>query len=345
MNNKSLFKSSWQASSNIALVKYWGKRGRQLPQNPSVSFSLSKCVSKTQVEIFNSDEKGTLVDYTFSGELKPEFAHRISQFLNGIHDICPKLNDKKLIIASTNTFPHSAGIASSASFYASLAMSLMEFGCMDTELNDHQKLQFASQLARLGSGSASRSVFGGFCSWGKIKNLSATHDEFASPINDIHQEFIGLQDSICIVDNGAKQVSSSQGHKLMNFHPYAQARFALANENSATLVDVLKNGDWETFGEIIETEALGLHALMMQSLPSVILLKPKTLTLIEEVKEIRSALNIPLYFTLDAGPNLHLIYRKSDKVKIQNELQELSHSMEIEMIHDEQGQGPSKLEL
>jgi diphosphomevalonate decarboxylase len=159
-----------QSPSNIALVKYWGKRPIQLPQNPSISFSLS--TSKTKMEISYIQTKSRtedFVDLYFEDKLNPAFGQKIQKYLLSITKYLPFLSRFKLEIKSNNTFPHSSGIASSASSMSALALNLclLERKLFGTLIEERDFLAKASFLARLASGSASRSVYAGFTIWGE----------------------------------------------------------------------------------------------------------------------------------------------------------------------------------
>ena len=155
-----------------------------------------------------------------------------------------------------------------------------------------------------------------------------------------------MRDTILIVDHGPKAVSSSDGHALMHGHPYAQTRFAQAGQNLQELVPVMESGDMERFIALTEHEALSLHAMMMTSSPGYVLVKPGTLDIIEKVRVAREEDQLPVCFTLDAGPNVHLLYpeavEETAKAWIEAELKQ--HCHEGQIIHDRSGSGPVQLE-
>jgi len=309
----------YSAPSNIALIKYWGKYPVQLPANPSVSFTLQNCKTETVVEAKKLEKKTKdfQVKVLVDGKVNTEFIPKILSFLERIKSHFSFLNAYHFTIKTHNTFPHSSGIASSASGFAALASCLVS---IEQQLsgNEPQDLNFQkiSFVARLGSGSASRSISGPMMIWGKHKNLENSADEFALAHTDIAEVFKTYQDVILLVDKGQKQVSSSVGHGLMQNHPFAGSRFEQAKNNMIELIEVLKNGDLSRFISITESEALSLHAMMMSSQPYFILMKPNTLQIIEEVWNFRTSTDIPLSFTLDAGANVHLLFPKSHKVKV-----------------------------
>ncbi len=349
INNKNSGSIGWESPSNIALIKYWGKKGNQLPCNPSISMSLRNSLTRTKLS-YEPIGDGDRLIFLFEGKRQLAFEQRIEKFFDHLSGYFNFLNHYKISISSENTFPHSAGIASSASAMSSLALCLcsMEEEITGVQLGDEEFYRKASLIARLGSGSASRSVYGGFVAWGESNSFSKSSDEYAVPFSQYtHPIFQDFQDTILMVSAKKKDVSSSAGHQLMQNHPYALARFAQANVHFESMLGVLRSGDLDRFIEIMENEALSLHGLMMNSKPSYTLLKPNTLELIERIRLFRASSNIPIGFTLDAGPNIHLMYPKSEKEIIipfiESEL--LGFLENGKYIIDEKGDGPQKIKM
>ena len=301
----------WSAPSNIALVKYWGKKENQIPANPSISFTLTNCKTITKLAFAKKEAKGNFsFDLLFEGKSKEDFKPKIQKFFERIEIYCPYLNDYHFTINTENTFPHSSGVASSASGMAALAMNIMSLEkALNPEMTDGYFYPKASFLARLGSGSACRSVKGSVVVWGKHADIEESSNLFgvAFPLN-IHANFQNYQDTILLVDKGEKQVSSTIGHDLMHSHPFAEQRFAQAHHNLAAIKTVLETGNLNEFIKITESEALTLHAMMMTSLPYFILMKPNTLEIINRIWKFRTETKIPVCFTLDAGANVHVLY-------------------------------------
>ena len=340
-------KVGWQSPSNIALVKYWGKRGKQLPQNPSISFTLSECRSETFIGFEKADLFG--FQFFFEGKENPAFGAKIEKFLLENQAFFPFINQLRLKVESRNTFPHSSGIASSASSMSAFVMGLMEIESLlvgPSTGSGTIDLCKASFFSRLASGSAARSVFPKMALWGATDCCKGSSDEYAVPLeNNIHPVFKTYRDSILIVSNAQKSVSSRAGHGLMEGNPYAPARYAQANENIKNQLAALKSGDLDTFINITESEALQLHALMMCSNPSFILMKPNTLRIIETVRNFRNETHIPLCFTLDAGPNVHLLYPDSEAEKVENFIKSelATYCNQGRWIADHVGDDPKKL--
>jgi diphosphomevalonate decarboxylase len=213
-------------------------------------------------------------------------------------------------------------------------------------MNEVETMKKASNLARLGSGSACRSIYPLIASWGESAAIPDSSNLNGTPLaNDLHPEFRTYKDAILLVSKKEKDVSSRAGHKLMENNPYATVRYEQAKNHLAQLMIALKNGDLDTFIQITELEAMTLHALMMSSSPYFLLLEPNTITLIKKIRTFRENTKIPVCFTLDAGPNIHLLYPEAfqDKVNdfIQNELS--AYCEQNKWIADQVGKGPISL--
>ncbi len=329
---------TWKAPSNIALVKYWGKRNVQLPENPSISFTLSNCFTETTLEFKKNkreakvtrldDEVGGLsataieqyheFDVFLDGERKPEFKKKIGVFLRRIIGVIPFICDYDLVIRTHNSFPHSSGIASSASGMAALSLCIMSMErALNPSISDELFYKKASLLARLGSGSAARSIKGELVVWGKHEHIQGSSDQYGVAFpHKVHENFKNYQDTILLVDKGEKVVSSTVGHNLMHGHPFAQQRFAQANKNLSKLSEILQNGNLEEFVNLVESEALTLHAMMMTSNPYFILMKPNTLQIIDKIWKFRKETGSHVCFTLDAGANVHVLFPAKEKVLV-----------------------------
>ena len=305
---------AWQSPSNIALVKYWGKYDPQLPANPSVSLTLNQCRTNTSVWCGPRPSAATgtySFEFLLSGTPKPDFHPKIEGFFHRISSYLPFLTQVHLRIESENTFPHSSGIASSASAMSALALCLWQIARGSEALSDPEFYRQASYLARLGSGSACRSIWGPVVVWGETPGIPQASQEFGWASDRVHPVFADYQDTILLIDQGQKSVSSTVGHQLMVGHPFAEARFKQAHDHLGQMMEVLAQGDLDRFVDLVEREALTLHALMMASNPSFVLMKPATLAVIEKIRAYRKATQNPVCFTLDAGANVHVLYPKS----------------------------------
>ncbi len=341
-------KVSWSSPSNIALVKYWGKYGNQLPQNPSLSFTLTNCTTTTQVQ-FQPKPKNEqyAFSFLFEGKKQPAFHPKMEAFFERIAPFCPYLYTHELTIASFNSFPHSSGIASSAASMSALALSLLSIEAQGGGLLSKEAFnKKASFLARLGSGSAARSIEGPMMSWGETNAIKGSSQKYATCIDqEIHPVFRSYQDTILIIDKGQKKVSSTLGHQLMDNHPYATARFEQAHQHMTRLMAILAQGELDDFMQLVELEALTLHALMMASNPYFVLMQPNTLAVLNKIWAFRAATKLPLCFTLDAGANVHLLYPEQHKEAIGAFIAtELASFCEAgQYIEDQVGTGAKKL--
>lgn len=315
--NKSI---TYSCPSNIALVKYWGKKegGIQLPANASISWSLSDLRATTTVQVSPKKAASPELVFLLDGIPKPSFEPKINNFLKRIEPVLPFLGEVDLHISSKNNFPHGAGIASSAAGFGAMAMALVEAEGQ-IELGSDEFLQKASYCARLGSGSASRSVYGEPAIWGLTPSYNGSTDEYAVPFRaDIHPDLSNWMDAVMIVDAGEKSVSSTEGHALLSEHAYAQSRFNQAQKNLNELLSVLQKGEVERFIALVESEALQLHAMMMSSIPYYMLMRPHTISIIQEIWNYRRETSLPVCFTLDAGANVHVLFDARYKDDIQN---------------------------
>lgn len=306
-----------ESPSNIALVKYWGKFANQIPANPSISFTLDQCKSITKLDFEKKTSNDNFsFEFFFEGHHKPAFEGKITTFFDRISSFIPFLKDYHFVIKSENTFPHSSGIASSASAMSALSGCIMQMEKQMFQTDEKYFLNKMSFLARLGSGSACRSVAGPAMIWGKHNNTPESSDLYAVTYDNLHSNFQNFQDTILLVDKGEKQVSSTVGHELMNDHPFAKNRFEQAHQNLDEMKIALSTGDLDKFIYFTESEALTLHAMMMASFPYFILMKPNTLEIINQIWQFRREQNVPLCFTLDAGANVHLLYPEKHKIQV-----------------------------
>lgn len=339
----------WQSPSNIALIKYWGKKGDQIPSNASLSFTLSNAFTEVIFEALPGDNRELLVDFFFEGKRQLQFLPRIRQYLSRILTYFPFLQQLKMVIKSRNTFPHSSGIASSASSMSAIALCICTLEQILFKKPDTDEfMKKASFMARLGSGSACRSVYGGFVSWGKHPLLENSSDEFAAPLaGPVHPLFHNLKDSVMIISSSKKKVSSTQGHRMMEDHPFASARFRQADINMEQLLSALTSGDFELFIKIIENEALTLHGLMMSYGQGIILTEPETFRILAEIRNFRETTGINICYTIDAGPNVHLIYPGEVTERVQEFIRTrlLKFCENDKWIDDSIGSGPQPLSI
>ena len=340
---------TFSSPSNIALVKYWGKKENQIPANPSISFTLNNCKTITKLSFAKHEKVSNDFSFVllFEGKPKEDFKPKIQKFFERIEQYCPYLKQYHFTIDTENTFPHSSGIASSASGMAALSMNIMALErLLNPEITDDYFYQKASFLARLGSGSACRSIKGQIVCWGNHADISGSSDLFGVEFpSKIHAIFNDYQDTILLVDKGEKQVSSTVGHDLMHDHPFAERRFSQAHENLSKIKNILENGNLEQFIAIVESEALTLHAMMMTSMPYFILMKPNTLEIINKIWKFRTETKIPVCFTLDAGANVHVLYPENVVNEVLQFIKDelVGYCQNANYICDEIGSGSQQL--
>jgi diphosphomevalonate decarboxylase len=321
-----------------------------MPENPSLSLTLNESRTITSVEYKFSDKAKLSWEFFFDGNRAPGFEPKLQTFFDSISEFLPFLDNLNLKIESSNTFPHSTGIASSASALSALSLCILDIANLIANYEDDPQifLRKASFIARIGSGSASRSLFPAYSVWGKSESISNSSDEYAIPLSIPENSFfMGLKDAVLIVSSDKKEVSSTLGHGLMNTNPYATLRYQHARENLDLLITAIKKEDKDEFIKITENEALTLHGLMMSSQPGFILLKEGSIEIIRKVRDFRKETGIFICFTLDAGPNIHLLYHADNqeavKEFINTELQDYTEQRMI--IWDGKGNGPEKLSV
>ncbi len=286
-------KATAVAPANIAFIKFWGKKDASLriPFNTSISMNLSGAVTTTTVEFspkYKIDEV-TLIDGVFSDTEK----ERVVEHLDRIRKKAGMNLHAR--VATKNSFPKSTGIASSASGFAALTVAAA--GALGLNLSEKE----LTILARLGSGSACRSIPDGFVKW---------KDTFAYSLYPAH--YWDLRDILVIVENTAKDVSSSAGHDLASTSPYFSVRLGNLPERIARVEVALKEKDFQKLGEAIEEDSLDMHQVMQTQNPPLMYWNDATKILMDAAISWRKN-GLPVYFTIDAGPNVHLICEGKDE--------------------------------
>jgi len=281
------------AHPNIAFIKYWGNRDETLriPMNSSLSMNLDALSTITSVE-FRSDLKQD--ELIIDGlNASPDATKRVSTFLDHIRSRTPEKN--KAAVISQNNFPMATGIASSASAFAALAAAASKAAGIELDTAE------LSRLARRGSGSASRSVPDGFVEW-----QAGNSDEDSYAFSIAPASYWHLVDLIAVVCHSPKKVASSRGHTLAATSPLQSARVADSQRRLQICRKAILEKDFSTFAEIVELDSNLMHAVMMTSTPQLIYWEPATLEIIKKVIEWRSQ-GLPVCYTIDAGPNVHLL--------------------------------------
>ena len=288
-----MMKATAMAHPNIAFIKYWGIRDEELklPVNDSISMNIGCLSTHTTV---NFDPQLDADSLTLNGEIaSPEALSRASQFLDRIRQIAGAPYFAHII--SENNFPIGAGIASSASAFAALALAAA--AALDLALSEKE----LSNLARFGSGSACRSVPGGFVEWHTDLFSGESYAVSIAP-----KDHWMLVDLIAILSDQHKPVGSEAGMLLADTSPLQQARILDAPRRIEVCRNAILNRDFEAFAQVTEQDSNLMHAVMMTSRPPLFYWQPQSLAIMLAVKEWQAD-GIPVTYTLDAGPNVHLI--------------------------------------
>ncbi|MBW7884965.1 MAG: diphosphomevalonate decarboxylase [Caldilineaceae bacterium] len=303
-----------RAGTNIAFIKYWGVADPELnlPLSNSISMTLASAVTTTTVR-WDTRANMYMDEVTIDGEtLFGDKASRVVRHLDYIRELAGGVPFRAKVV-SQNNFPMASGIASSASGFAALTVA----ACAAIGLRvEKDRL---SAIARRGSGSARRSIFGGFVEWeqGREDNSSVAHQLYP-------EEHWNLRDVIVVVDSNSKHVSSQRGHVLAATSPFNVARIDRLFSVLQEVRTAIATCDLDRLGPIIERDALAMHGVMMTSNPSLIYWQPATVEVIKAVRRWRDEDNLRAYFTIDAGPNVHIICEPSTEPEILLRLKELS---------------------
>ncbi len=307
---ESELRATARAGANIALIKYWGKRDDDLnlPLNDSLSMTLSEALTITTVAY---DEGLRTDEFYLDGErVLDDRARRVSRHLDRIRALYYPMFAR---VASVNSMPASTGLASSASGFAALTVAAIEaFG---EGLPDEQTV---STLARLGSGSACRSVPGGFVHW---HAGAREEDSYAETLFDAN--WWDLRDLCVVVNTAPKEISSAQGHRLAAAHPFMDTRQRALPGRLAAVQGALAARDFEILGSLVEQESLEMHALMLSANPACLYMAPASLAFVHAVRRWRDD-GLPVYVTLDAGPNPHLLCEGRHEAAVLRRVEELA---------------------
>ncbi|CAN5781633.1 diphosphomevalonate decarboxylase [soil metagenome] len=324
-------KATFRVGSNIAFIKYWGVADPaiNLPLNNSISMTLAAAHTTTTVA-WDTESQLTVDQITLDGQrLDERSAQRLVRHLDRLRAAAGV--DHRAQVVSQNNFPMASGIASSASGFAALTIA----GCraLDLDLTDAE----LSALARLGSGSASRSLFGGFVEWERgFDHASSVAHQLYPP------DYWLLYDIVAVVSGAAKHLSSEGGHKLAATSPLQNGRIGSLETALPSVRQALAARDLAQLGPILEQDALAMHAVMMTSRPSLLYWQPGTLEILQAVRQWRAEDGLAAYFTIDAGPNVHLMCEAQTVTEVQKRLQALPSVQSI--IVSPPGPAPQQLD-
>ena len=298
-----------QAFANIAFIKYWGNRDNTLriPMNGSISMNLDGLYTRTTVSFQPSLPFDELIINGY--EVRGLGLERVSFILDIIREMA-KIKERAEVMTENN-FPSGAGIASSASAFAALALAGSKAAGLD--LSERE----LSRLARRGSGSAARSIPSGFVEW---QAGTCDEDSFAYCLADA--DHWKLVDCVAIVSASHKKTGSTEGHSLAPTSPLQEARLADAPRRLEICRKAILNCDFDAFAAIIELDSDMMHSVMMTSTPALHYWKPASLEVMNQVQAWRAE-GIPACYTVDAGPNVHVICPETEADNIEKRLREI----------------------
>lgn len=317
------------APSNIAFIKYWGKKDESLriPMNGSVSMNLSNLLTTTTVE-FSPDFKEDVItinedmpNYSSSEKRSDESRSsrqdgyqmvtrqartisfkRVVAHLDRIRSLA-KVNYRAIVI-SKNNFPTGTGLSSSASGFAALTLAASNAASLKLSKKE------LSVLARQGSGSACRSISNGFVEW-----FPGATNETSYSLSLYPPEYWNIVDVVAIVSKNKKEIPTTEGQKLAKSSPFLPVRLERIKEKINSIKKYMKEKNFQKFGELLEAEALELHAIMLTSTPSLVYWLPGTLRVMHAVNKWRKQ-GLEVYFTVNTGQDIHLICKKHDANKV-----------------------------
>lgn len=315
-----------QANPNIAFIKYWGNRDNtlRLPMNGSISMNLDGLYTRTSISFQPSLPFDQLIinghEITGTGLNRVAYILDIVRGMANIHEHAE--------IVSENNFPAGAGIASSASAFAALAMAGSKAAGLNLSEAD------LSRLARRGSGSASRSIPGGFVEW-----QAGTTDDDSFAFSIAPADHWKLVDCIAIVSASHKKTGSTEGHAIAPTSPLQAARVADTPRRLALCRNAILNKDFESFASIVELDSDIMHSVMMTSTPALHYWKPASLAVMNAVRQWRSE-GLSTCYTVDAGANVHVICLEAESQNVNKRLREMDG---VEDVLVARAGGPAKI--
>jgi diphosphomevalonate decarboxylase len=309
-------KATARAHANIAFIKYWGNRDEdlRLPQNSSLSMNLDGLYTETTV-MWDDEQRVTRLILNNQPQTGQPL-DRVAKHLANLREYIPGLPQYATVV-STNNFPMGAGIASSASSFAALTVAAVGAAAIDLPENT------LSSLARLGSGSASRSIPTGFVEWHKGEDHESSYAEsVALP------DHWDLVDVIVVVSDSHKKVGSTEGHQSAYTSDLQSGRLSHVDERLAVCRQALLNRDFKSFATVVEEDSNLMHSVMMTSRPPLFYWQPASVNVMQEVRRWRAE-GLQVCYTLDAGPNVHCICVRKDVHDVIERLKMLSGILDI----------------
>jgi diphosphomevalonate decarboxylase len=329
-------KATVSAPANIAFIKYWGARDldQAIPKNSSISMTLEHCVTQCTVETLDHGGEDEVWLAEPDGGFRspaPDFARRVKAHLDHIRSWAGRREPVR--VATRNSFPTAGGLASSASGFAALTLAAASaFG------KKAAQRELSLLARRSGSGSACRSVFGGFVEWAAPKEGAGDDSEsYARQIADA--EHWDLRNVIAVVEIGPKTVSSIEGHRLATTSPYYSKRLELVPDRLDRVRKAIRERDLDALGPMIEEEAIDLHLITMSSHPPIFYWSPGSLAVLRAVRELRQE-GLAAWATMDAGANVHVICDADSEDDVAERLENLPAVGFV--IRDGVGPGPDQ---
>ncbi len=301
-------KATAKAPSNIAFVKYWGRKDEELrlPENGSISMNLSSLQTITTVEF---DDKFKQDEITFNGKIEDLENNRAVKHLDRIRKIANITT--KARVETSNNFPTGTGLSSSASGFAALTFA----GASAAGLKLSEKE--LSILARQGSGSACRSIPNGFVEW-----LDGDSSETSYAVSVFPPDYFEIADVVAVVSLDKKFLATSEGQKSARTSPFFETRLNLIRDKINRVKKAIEDKNFSEFGELIEREALEFHSILFTSNPPLFYWTPQTVKVMKYVQSLRRE-GLECYFTINTGQDVHVICKKEDAEKVSQKLSEI----------------------
>lgn len=304
--------------ANIAFIKYWGRKDHDsfIPYNDNISMTMDGCLTTTTIEA-RDDIADDEIEIKFFGK-KYEKMSRDTIKRRNLYDQIDRIRNlagskKKIKMKSVNNFPADAGIAASASSFSTATMALLMVFGLNELCEDKEEL--SRQIRLCGSGSAVRSAYGGFV---EFLAGSSHKSSYATQIAD--ENHWDLVDIVAIVDPEKKHTSSSQGHMLADTSPYYKARLKEMKGRIKGVREGILKKDIKRLGPLIEEDSTSMHLVMMTSKPPIYYWGPGSMRIMQDIIKWREEEGLLSYFTLDAGPNVHVICEEKDADRVERKL-------------------------
>lgn len=307
-------KASAVAPSNIAFTKYWGKKDEvlRLPENGSISMCLSDLLTHTSVDFSDKYKKDNI---EINGEVEAGEESRVVKHLDRIRSMAGVSEFAKVV--SKNNFPAGTGLSSSASGFA--ALSLAGAIAAGLELSEKE----LSILARQGSGSACRSIPSGFVEW-----IDGNSNETSYAKSIFPADYWKIADVVAVVSQGKKEISTTTGMKSVTSSPFREARLSRMEAKNCDVKKYIQARDFTALGELAESEALELHAIMLTQNPPLIYLLPNTILLMRSVQSYRKQ-GLECYFTINTGQDVHILVEQKNVNRLKGKLQSVRQVQKV----------------